>query len=173
MSELVTLALHGPDFSSDRFYVTKEGEGYQRWTEELYDGEELACFIEERWQPVKVDSWFTDDASGNAPEIDRHFFFTWEDAEGGKWRYDLRDGLQVRMDVPTDEELQARPKLCLAYVWGWYPSEDRVCNHAAERYLSPVGKEAWYCPDHVPDWMKKPVTGSLEITLSSDIPLTT
>jgi len=144
-------ALHGPDCSSEYFFIEKRGKGWKPWRVWLISGTELECYLEDeqRWQAGTVESWFTDDASGNAPETDRHFFLTWKD-DKGEWRYDLHHDLKVRLEVPTDEALRAAPKWCEGYDYGWHPSEDSHCNEPGTLYVYPSGYESWYCPVHMP-----------------------
>jgi len=152
---LAELVLHGPDLYSEHFYIEKRGQGFQHWMSELLDDDELECYLEDEqiWQQGTIDSFTIDDASGNAPEIDRHFFLAWKDADSEGWRYDLCDGLRVRLKVPTDDELRALPKWCEGMNWGDHPDEHTKCNHLGTRYVQ-SGGESWYCPKHAPAGLK-------------------
>lgn len=156
MSEQLTeLVVHEPDFSSDHFYVEKSGPGYQRWMRQIIAGDELECFLEDkqRWQKGAITSWFVDDGSGNAPDIDSHYILWWNDEQGQRWRYNLHNGLRVKLLAPTDEDLRARPKFCEGYDWGLHPSDDTKCSRQdVTHYVSPGGVDCWYCDEHKPDW---------------------
>lgn len=151
MSQVQEFELKDPEMMIDRFYVEiPQGDEWQRWIKELWGGEEIEFFYEAEqiWLPATVDSWYIDDASGNAPGANAHFWLRIE-RDGKKYKLDLDRGLRVRLEAPTIAELTARPKHCedielKEYGTRWSPDVHGPCSKPVARKV----KGSWYCEEH-------------------------
>lgn len=158
MPELQELTVQAPDMMHDCFYVKKEGKEYQGWERSLGDGDEIEFFLadENAWLKGTVDSWYIDDASGNAPGANAHFFLIIS-RDGKRYRYVLHDGLQVRLEAPTDAELVKRSVWCEGGDWEdgykYSPATWAPCHEHGTRYVTKHGQAVWYCDTHKPDWL--------------------
>jgi hypothetical protein len=152
-----TLTLHAPTMMRDFFFVEKTSKAYQPWVRFFSTGDTLECFLEREqiWVEGVIESYCIPDGSGNAPAANAHFFLTWKD-RAGTWKYDLHTGLQVRLEVPTDEELIAASGWCEGGDWeSEYngPSTYTSCSQRGQPSIAPSGQKCWYCEAHKPAWV--------------------
>lgn len=109
---------------------------------------EVFCEEEQRWLVATVHTWRIEDGSGNAPGASAHVFLVIR--RGIKvFKLDLCEGLRVRLEAPTSEELKSRPKWCegseLEEVGtGYHPDVWGPCLAPASQKVG----EGWYCDTH-------------------------
>lgn len=153
--QIQELTIKAPTMMNERFHVQKESKEYQTWTRSFIDGDRMEFWYEAEqiWLVGVVDKYYIDDGSGNAPGADAHFFIELRH-EGKHYKYDLHEGLKIRLEAPTDEELRARVGWCEGTDWGEYPDEHRDCLEHGTRYVTEHGQAVWYCDNHKPSWLK-------------------
>lgn len=153
MPHIQEFTLHDPSMMQERFYVEiPAGSSWQRWEHPLLHGDRLECQLDTGaqennlvWLPVEVGAWDIDDGSGNAPGANAHFFFVIR-REGKAYRLDLDEGLRVRLEVPTTEELAAMPKRCegieqVREGTRWSNEEWGPCSGPGIYLI----EQSWYC----------------------------
>jgi hypothetical protein len=159
MPDLKEIKLQGPTFAHDRFFVERRGLLFQTWSLELISGMEVEFYLESEkaWIKGTVHKWTIDDASGNCPEDDAHYFLVVR-RDGKAYKYDLHEDLLLQMEVPTDEELIARSGWCEGgdyYDRGPFMQEGyEHCHERGTRYIAPAGQHCWYCDKHKPAWLQ-------------------
>jgi hypothetical protein len=153
MSEIQELILHDPDMMHDRFYIEKKSKSYQTWERSLRNGDEVEFFFETEnaWLKGTVDSWFIDDASGNAPGANAHFFLVIE-RDSKKYKLNLYDGLRIKINAPTDEALIEQSVWCEGGDYDeqgpYAPPVYARCDQRGKEYIAPSGQHVWYCDGH-------------------------